>query len=265
MPRGISSVSAACLLTAGFLWAQPPGPPSVKGLDWNTDAITVTGIGQPPPNPANLAQARAMTIRGALGAAAQNLMTIIQAIPIQGDATVGGLMETNEAVREKIESLIKGAWQSGPPNYRPDGSIELTVFVKRSHVAASVLPEGGFADSMPPPGSPPAGAHSGLLIDARGVGLSSALACRVLDDKGREVYGPGLVTREYAVRNGVVAYGREPLKDRVGGNPLQVKGSGLAGANRTDVILSAEDAERVRSASQVGNFLSQGRVFILID
>ncbi len=252
------------LLVAGPLFAQPSG--SVSGIDWSAVAITVTGIGQPPPNPANLAQARAMTIRSALNDAAQSLTAAIQGIALQGELTVGSVMAANEAVRARIEGLVKGAWQTGPPDYRPDGSIALTVFVKRSDVAGAVLPEAGFAAAMPSPAAPPAGAQTGLTIDARGLGLTPALVCKVLDDKGREVYGAASVSREYAVRAGVTGYAKGMGKsERVGGNPLFVKAAGVAGPNHTDVTLSQEDAERVRVAAQVYNFLSQGRVLILID
>ena len=264
MAKAVFIALMSGLLAASPLFAQPSG--SASGIDWGVDAITVIGVGQPPPNPANLAQARAMTIRAALNDAAQSLTAAIQGIAVQGELTVGALMTANEAVRVRIESLVKGAWQTGPPDYRPDGSIALTVFIKRSDVAGAVLPEAGFAASMPSPAPPPSGVQTGLTIDARGLDLTPALVCKVLDDKGREVYGAASVTREYAVRAGVTGYAKALGKnERVGPNPLSVKAAGVAGPNRTDVVLSQEDAERVRVASQAYNFLGQGRVLILID
>lgn len=265
MARTLLPVGLALLLCPCSLRAQSPETHATLGVDWTADTITVMGVGQPPPNPTNLAQARAITIRAALNDAARGLNDLLRGIVIQGGLTVGELVEANEAVRARVEGLVKGAWQAGPPTYRSDGSIELTVFVRRSEVAAAVLPDMGFATTMPQ-GPAPAGIYSGLVVDARGTGLSPSLICRVLDEKGQEVYGPALVTRDFAIRNGVTGFSREIGKgDRVGSHPLQVRAIVPTGKARSDVTVSSEDGDRVRSASQAWNFLGQGRVLILID
>lgn len=259
---GLIAVSSACPQTPG---TPPPSadarPPAV---DWRSDLITAVGKGQPPLNPVNVAQARAMAIRSALIDAERNLASTVQGIAVHAEATVGGLIASGDAIRAKVEGMLKGARHVGQPNYLPDGSVEITVVVRRSDLANVVLPDAGFAPEMPPPVP---GSNTGLIIDARGLNLTPALSPRVLDDRGREVYGASFVTRDYAVRYGVAGYSRDldsARRDgRAGTNPLLLKGAGAAGANRTDVVLSAEDAGKARGAGP--GVLDQGKVILVID
>ncbi|MSS71593.1 MAG: hypothetical protein EXS64_08895 [Candidatus Latescibacteria bacterium] len=266
MKCSIVIVSLLGFILVSSVLAQAPlgAPPATSRLD-RSDMITAVGTGQPPSNPVNVAQARAMAIRSALLDAERNLFSMVQGMAVHAEATVGTLVSSNEAIRAKVEGVLKGARHVGQPNYLPDGSVEITIVVKRSDLANVVLPDAGFASTM---ASSASGSNTGLIIDARGQNLTPALCPRVLDDRGQEVYGPSFVTRDYAVRSGVAGYAKDPdsaRKDgRSGANPLLVKGAGSAGLNRTDVTLSAEDAGKVRGAGQAG-FLIQGKVIFVID
>ena len=49
------------------------------------------------------------------------------------------------------------------------------------------------------------------------------------------------------------------------GNPMVVKGVGVQGANKADLVLAAGDVPRVKGADSSGKFLSNCKVMILID
>jgi hypothetical protein len=212
----------------------------------------------------NVAQARALAIRSALVDAERNLTSLAYGVAVHAEATVGGLAASNDAVRARVEGVLKGARHVGQPNYLPDGSVELTIVVKRSDLANAVLPDAGFGLATPPSVS---GAHTGLIVDARGLNLTPALAPKVLDDRGQEVYGPSFVTRDSAVKYGVAGYARDlggaRGDERAGPNPLLLKGIGASGTNRTDVVLSAEDAGKARGVGP--GVLNQGKVIFIID
>ena len=241
------------------------------GVDWSSDAITAVGIGDPPANPANVAQARAMAIRSAILNAQENLGSIVRRVPVTAESTVEQILARDNLVRIKIETLLKGAHQIGKPNYLPDGSIEVRVGIPLSALADAVLPDTGFAPEPLRPGPIGSGPNvfTGVVIDARGLGVLPALAPRVLDEKGNELYGPSFVSRKQAVNGGMAGYMKsleDAWKDgRAGKNPLLVKGVGAAGQSRPEVNLSAEDAVRLREAVQAYDFLSQGSVLFLID
>ena len=153
--------------------------------------------------------------------------------------------------------------------------------VHMSGISAIVLPPAGYAPApatpMPGASSPAAaapaaprpGTVTGLIVDARGLGLRPAMSPKIMDQNGGIVYGPGNFTREYAVKMGVAGYSKNleqaQQNPRVTGNPLVVKGIGVQGANGADLVLAAGDVARVKNADSSGNFLGNCKVLILID
>ena len=152
--------------------------------------------------------------------------------------------------------------------------------VHMSGISEIIMPAVGFAppavSSTPglpaPPAAPSApqpGNITGLIIDARGLGVRPAMSPKVLDQNGSTVYGPGNFTREFAVKFGVAGYSKNleqaQVDPRVTGNPLVVKGIGIQGQNKTDIVIASNDVNKVKTADMNGKFLSNCKVMILID
>jgi hypothetical protein len=120
--------------------------------------------------------------------------------------------------------------------------------------------------SFPPQQS---GVFTGLIIDARGTGLRPAMAPKILDEQGNEVYGSGYVSRDYAVQIGVVGYekdiNRAKTNERVTDNPLIIKGIKSSGSNRADLVISNSDAQMVLAAAKNLNFMEQCKVMIILE
>ena len=102
-----------------------------------------------------------------------------------------------------------------------------------SGISEIIMPAVGFAPSAPPvaPGSPaPAvvpntpqpGNVTGLIIDARGLGLRPAMSPKILDQNGSTVYGPGNFTREFAVKFGVAGYSKNLEQAKISLKQLKV-------------------------------------------
>ena len=108
-----------------------------------------------------------------------------------------------------------------------------------------------------------------LNIDARGSGVRPAMAPKIIDEQGNEVYGTGYVSRDYAVQIGVVGYekdiNRARQNERVTDNPLIVKGIKASGTNSTDIVISNTDAQNVLSAARNLNFMEQCKVMVILD
>lgn len=111
--------------------------------------------------------------------------------------------------------------------------------------------------------------YTGLIIDARGLSVRPAMAPKVLDDRGDEVYGSKYVTREYAVDIGMVGYekdiNRARLNERVADNPLIVKAIEASGPNKTDVVINSADALKIHNAAANMNFLQHCKVMFILD
>jgi hypothetical protein len=110
---------------------------------------------------------------------------------------------------------------------------------------------------------------TGLVIDCKGLNVKPALSPRVLDEQGREIYGSAYVTRDWAIKYGVVGYSKDVAAaaklDRVGKTPGKVKALKASGANSTDIVIADKDAADVRSAAENLKFLSECRVVFVVD
>ena len=239
-------------------------------VDWTTGVITAVGIGAPPAQPANAAQARAMAERAAQVVAYRNLLEAVKGVRIDATTTVENFMITSDVIRTQVSGFVQGAMVMDK-KYMSDGSVEVTVGMKLTGALAdSLLPTnpseqpGGFAT----PGA--AGqAFAGLIIDARGLGIKPAMAPKVFNEDGKEVYGSAWINRDWAVREGMAGYLRDPAQaqqnPRVTDRPLLVKAIRASGDARVDMVISNSDAALLHGASQNLSFLEKCRVIILVD
>jgi hypothetical protein len=110
---------------------------------------------------------------------------------------------------------------------------------------------------------------TGLVIDARGLGLKPALLPRIVNEGGSEIYGTKQVSRQNAVEQGLVGYAKDVAAAqrniRVTDKPLLVKGIRAAGKEKTDVVIPDLDAATVVAAASAFNFLEKSRVIIVYD
>ncbi len=129
------------------------------------------------------------------------------------------------------------------------------------------------APAPPPPSesrpAPSAGTYSGLIVDARGLGLKPALVPRLFDEQGQELYVGDVLSRDQAVQNGVAGYSKDLVaasrQDRVTDNPLIVKGVRAAGSKGTDVILNADGVQKIRQTESQSQYLKNARVVLVYD
>ncbi len=255
------------LLGAQYYQQSPTG----GVVDWTNQVIREIGIGAPNPNMPIPAQ-RAGAIEAAKRVALRNLLERVQGMNITSEVTIEQYMVTNDVIRTKIEGTIKN-FRVVDTRYKSDGSVEVEVEVPLSGIFQTVLPgylpEGVTPPVQPPPGQPSNVIYTGLIIDARGLGLRPALAPKVVDENGQEVYGTGRVSRDYALQIGVVGYekdlNRARANERVTNNPLVVKATGVTGTHKTDVVISNRDSEMIRSAGQSLSFLQQCKVMLILD
>jgi hypothetical protein len=248
------------------------------GINWQDQLILATGIGAPNPNQPLAAQ-RAGALRAAKSDAVRNILEVVKGMNVTSETTVENAMVASDIIRTKVDGIVRNFRQVGEPRYMSDGSVELDIEVPLSGVLSDALLPGQPGAPMVPgqgyPLGPQAGYQpmnqifTGLIIDARGVGLRPAMAPKIVDEMGNEVYGTGFVSREYAVQIGVVGYekdiNRAQKNERVTNNPLVVKGLKVSGTNKTDVVISVNDAQHVLNAGKNLNFMEQCKVMIILD
>ncbi len=251
-------------------WEQNSGHPGSGELDWTNQIVKSIGIGVINPNAVNVGQARAGCLRAARVTAQRNLLEIIQGVNIDSETTVENFMTTSDVVKTQVNGVLQGAQQIGQPVYKSDGTCELTMGVRVTGDLADILlppPDnfGGKQDDVP---SGPQKVYTGLVVNAFGLGAVPAMAPKVLDEDGNELYGTSYVSRDYAVEQGVVGYAKNVDQarenPRVADNPLVLQAVEASGSKKANIVISNEDAKKLEDDSIDWGFLKECKVIIVL-
>lgn len=258
------------LVVASF--AQIQSVPGRGAIDWGARVVTAVGIGAPNPAMPEVA-ARPMAIRAARDVALRNALEMVKGVQMTSNTTVENFMVSNDVVRTSVEGYIR-RFETSEPRYMSDKTIEITVTVPLDNeLAEALLPSSVASVPTARPTAAPAAqfrSFTGLIIDARGTGAVPALAPKVMDENGKEIYGSAYVSRQWAVKWGMAGYAKTPeqalaLRDRVGEQPGMIKAVKASGASKCDLVISARDAAEVAAAARNQKFLSDCRIVILVD
>lgn len=254
---------------AGNSFVQNVGPGQVN---WQTMKLRVTGSGAPNPNAPNIAVARLGAERAAKADAFRNALESVQGVQVSAESTVQDFMLQSDTIKTRVEGTLRG-FSVVDRKYFNDGGVEIVIEVTLTgEIAAALFGDQAFAAA---PGADNMAAaqaqgpvYTGLIIDASGLGSKPAMSPRILDERGEEVYGTGVASREFALDLGVVGYGRDVEKsksnDRVSDNALVIKAVKTDGPAGTNLVISNADAEMIRNVTQNLSFLSKCRVMIIL-
>ncbi len=258
MRRALWVLALAVPLAA---WAQDKGAKAEAaraGADWEGQVLRATGAGAPDLKASNPAQARLGAERAAKLDALRNLLEQAKGIHISAGRTVGDEMARDE-VRGRIEGVVRG-YRVTNKRYFSDSGVELDVEVPLAALTSVVLPAPEAPLAVNAEG---ARKYTGLVVDARGVGVRPVLAPRLLDDAGKPLYGPEALLPEARTSTGVAAWFdslEEARRSRlVGEKPLVVKAARLQGS---DLVLEADAVKQLAETNT--RFLAEGRVAIVI-
>jgi len=267
-------------------------------VNWTQQTITCTGYGGANPN-LPLAAQRAGAIRAAKVDALRNLLETINGVNISSETTVENHLMVNDVIHTRVEGILRG-FQIKDTKYMSTGDVEVDVEVSLTGQLLNTLLPNNFGGGTlttggqllcPTCGQPwpegravPAGVslvqasdaaepttavYTGLIVDARGLGCRPAMAPKLVDENGKEVYGSKFVSREYATDIGMVGYekdiSRAKINERVADNPLIVKGIKTSGPNKTDLVIGNTDALKIHNAAQNMNFLQHCKVMYILD
>ncbi len=219
----------------------------------------------------------------------RNLLAVIKSVRIDADTLVGDLALEDDYIMAEIESMIKSA-QVVKKEYLSDGTVKITlqmslyggfsqlvlpqdiklfesikILKKNSDKAASASRSQDAQIDL----NSGEKNYTGFVVDARNLHANPALTPIIQDENGEDVFGPPVISREFAVQHGICGYSTA-LKTacqlpRVAGNPLTVKGLRAKGRGGSIIVISNADASKLRSSSKHLEFLKQCRVVIVMD
>lgn len=256
--------------------AEPVGDKGI--VNYEEGYIEAVGIGAPPEKYYGKPNARPMAERAAKADALRNILEVVKGVQINSHTVVRDFATESDVINASVQGLVTGAVKVGETNYMSDGTVEIRYRMPLSGVARAVFNK-SFADDRktdtpPPPVKPkpaPAGSDvfTGLVVDARGLQARPAMSPKIVDESGAEVYGSLVVSKEYAVQQGVSGYARDLTaaqgNPRVTSNPVTVKGLSAEGAGKSDIKISSDDARKLRSVKENIDFMKKCRVMIVLD
>lgn len=250
-----------------------------------TETITADGYGVLPQN-RPFGQAKLMARRAAVVEAQRNLLETVKDVAIDSETNVEMSMTLNDTIHSEISGVIRGARVIDEEYIPEDGIYRVTMSVPMYGVGSlgqvvfdNVI---GNNQKVPVPAPSPAynpstqlnGNYTGLVIRARGAGLVRTFCPAIYDTSGRAVYGVYNVDKKYAIDYGVVGYAQGPQgwdkvrmgTSRAGSNPLVVDIVEVRQrvANKCDVVISVEDADRILAENRYSHFLDNYAVMFEI-
>ncbi|MFV0421375.1 hypothetical protein [Oleidesulfovibrio sp.] len=243
-------------------------------IQWDDGIILAKGTGVPPAGALSMPQAQAMAVRAATLEARRNLLDTVRNIQISGSERASEILDRTPAMMKQVSGLIQNSKIAGRKVF-PDGSVDVYVTLAFGDgVLEQLLPA-----ALPFTPAEPAAreAHdneaaglrvTGVIIDARGTGVTPAVLPRVLSSDGRIVYSLKQTMRGNVFSHGLALYAASPdaeqVQSMVGGSPLVVKAVGLAENSVTDIVVDEASASFLASAS--GRLaLAQCRVAVIFD
>lgn len=237
-------------------------------VNWTGKTITVTGSAAPNLSKGAVtpAQVRLGTERAAELDAYRKILEIVKGVAVDSQNTVGATMQASPEVKARVEGVIKGMKRIDT-KYYADGGVDVVVQVTLDGpvTEAVVKPPEKKPAAVAAVPSKDAEKFTGIVVDARGLKLVPALAPRIVDDAGKEVYGPAQVEPEVIKSTGMVAYflniDAAKKNAKVTDNPVVVKALKLLDNGKCDLVLSKDDAAKVTGAP----VLKKGRVVVVVD
>jgi hypothetical protein len=111
--------------------------------------------------------------------------------------------------------------------------------------------------------------YSGLIVDARRLGLRPALVPKILNEKGELVYSARSLEQQDLIKMGLVGYAKDvdaaAKNQRVTADPYVIAGLNASGEKKTDVVISNQEAQIVMTTAPYTGYLKNGRVMIVYD
>ena len=248
-------------------------------INWSEGYIEAVGIGAPPERYIGKAQARPMALRAAKVDAYRNLLETTKGVRVDSATVVRDFAVESDTINVAVEGLVKGA-KLVNQDYLSDGTVEVTLRMPMAGGFAQVIiPKALEKKPETAPPAPPAGpapsrdVFTGMVVDARGLQARPAMAPKILDENGKEVYGSMNVDKEFSVQQGMSGYARDLTAAQSNArvttpppaNPVTVKGIKAEGPGKSNIVISNADDDKIRGAADNMTFLKKCRVMIVLD
>jgi hypothetical protein len=252
--------------------------------DWTpthlpSEAIEVVGVAPYPVRAESRVHARQQARQAAILDAQLQLVEQLHGVQITATRR-----KSNRGIDEDITARAEGVLQGARIVAERDRGDMYEVRMRWTPPSgAGALPQPERQPALPkptpaPPAQTPparpapriAQGYTGVVIDARGLGLQPSMSPRLRDIYGNTLWGNLEIAPEVVIEYGLAGWARTHaelnhpnLRARIGDNPLWIRAVGVQGVGRNEVILDSSDAERLLRENAVSGFLERLAVVFL--
>lgn len=255
-------------------------------VKWDDGTIEIrAGATADPKKSVNLAHARSMALKTARHLAYEKMLETIKGLSLTSSTVYRDELLANSRLQTALRGFVRGARVvKEEETFLKDGSIwvEVTLgqvlYGKKSLSASSAdvlktKPQKPLNLFAPKDHAykklPLYSGYTGLVIDARNLGVRPAMFPKIVAPDGRAVYSPTKTSQEYILTQGLVGYAtstqRAKEQGRVGKNPLVIKAKRSSGPHHANVVVAEEDAVKIFAADIKSKILNEARVVFVIN
>ena len=193
--------------------------------------------------------------------------------------TLGDYVLQNTITNEKLISIINGSTLK-PGTYTSSmKQVMMNASFNLDEVGSLMIMHNTPYSPTLPIETVSSKCYTGIIIDARGTlpvqgefVKSLGYPCffpKIWDDTMELLYERNMMDSKTAKEIGIVTYSSSDdeslYKDRIGNNPLHISARKIFGTNRTDPVISRNDALKILSIPENLDLLKEGRIVILLD
>ena len=242
-------------------------------VNWTTGMITASGKASPADQSPESKESVSLSARAE---AVKNIIDTLKQIKINNELTVNDYASESFVILAGLEKTARDAGVSKQV-YTSALAVEITIeTIMFGGFLQLVLPEEirqipKINPEINPEIVPGIGKslYSGLIIDARGLGIEPVLDPVIVSEQGHEVYSSVFISREFAVQSGICKYVcnlDQALQDkRIGDNPMILKGLRKEGSKNATLVISMSDYLALEKTTERHTFLNECRVIIVRD
>lgn len=191
----------------------------------------------------------------------------VDSIRVTSKTTVKNMRDLDDEINSNVEAVLHGAKVISVTR-QGDGSfhakVRLSMYGGENSLAGAVLKKDIPLEDFPKPKFTNVRSeinYTGLVVDCRGLNLSTAITPAIKTVSGVEIYAYKNVGYQNAVNRGIVEYADKIDSPRAGSMPLVVKAVKIS--DSCDVIISDEDAEKILAVNQSTNILTNCAVVLV--
>lgn len=274
-----TTVAAACFYTAAQLYAQTGVMESQSLVDWSSQLFTsdvqydIQQAGIPIPSGKRVISNRISVQLPIL------IKDPLLALPVDSSNTIEDMVRNGSITLARITEIIEGTGIKPIVFDQPGTSVHTTHTLDLHSIGAALVKHSVSNPTKEPIEQVSSRPYSGIIIDARGAlpvhgeyVAANGIPCffpTIWDENMDRLYDKNTIEPSIAKTQGIVYYDYiddiSRYSDRIGTDPLRIIAREIYGINRTDPVISRNDALKILSVPENRQLLTEGKIVILLD